>query len=42
MLVHDQATMWRLVRDRQEKLAADSDKRFRRGLRRRRPRREGD
>jgi hypothetical protein len=41
MLVHDQATLWRLVRDRQEKLAADSDRTYRRGVFRRRPRRDG-
>jgi hypothetical protein len=40
MLVHDQATMWRLVKDRQERLAADSERSYRRGVFRRRARRE--
>jgi hypothetical protein len=39
MLVHDQATMWRFVHDRQEKAAADSDRAQRRNVFRRRPRR---
>jgi hypothetical protein len=40
MLVHDQGTMWALVKDRQEKMAADSDRTYRRGIFRRRPRRD--
>jgi hypothetical protein len=39
MLVHDAATTWRLVRDRQEKLAAGSERVARRAVWRRRPRR---
>jgi hypothetical protein len=41
MLVNDPATTWRLMRDRQEKLAADSERAARRALFRRRPRRDG-
>ncbi len=39
MLVNDPVTTWRLVRDRQEKFAADSERAQWRALFRRRPRR---
>jgi hypothetical protein len=40
MLVHDQATMWRLVHDRQEKIAADTERAYRRRVLRRRAQRQ--